>query len=242
MKKHNKKVILVGKGGAGKDFLASHLVKKGYVKDISYTTRVARDTEKNGIDYHFISKSTFLRLIQEGFFYETAEFNGALYGTSKESWEKADLFIMTPTGLSHVTMKDRVNATIVFLNIDRDTRRVRLRKRTSTFDTVERRLEADDSDFESFEKNMGYDISITDPIFDLDKEENTISFTRRIQFLEHIPNLLLVMFAISFYICLGFMFDEYIRGNGLLTVFCFVFPALMICAALYQWYREVKDA
>lgn len=242
MKKQNKKVILVGKGGAGKDFLASHLVSTGYTKDISYTTRPPREGEVNGVDYHFVEKSYFRNLMYDNFFYETAKFNGWYYGTTRESWGKADLFIMTPTGVSEITKKDKSKCVIVYLDIDEGTRRERLGKRVSPPDSIEHRLKADEEDFKKLDQKGEFFVKISDPNFNLKETEKNISFIRRIQFLEHIPNLFVTCFATFFYICLGFIYEDFIKGMLLLTIVCFTIPAAMILAAMYQWYSDYYDA
>ena len=50
---------------------------------ITYTSRAPRVNEINGKDYFFISYDDFLCKIKEGFFLETNEYNGALYGSPK---------------------------------------------------------------------------------------------------------------------------------------------------------------
>ncbi len=51
---------------------------------VSYTTRTPRETEKDGIDYFFISKPKFQKMIKQGEFIEWAEVFGNYYGTSKK--------------------------------------------------------------------------------------------------------------------------------------------------------------
>ena len=69
---------------------------------------------------------------------------------------------MTPHGISHVDPVDRKECTIIYLDIDKDIRLRRLTARNDSNDKIERRLEADESDFKYFND---YDIKITDPNF-----------------------------------------------------------------------------
>jgi len=48
----------------------------------SYTSRPARDGEQDGVDYNFISRDRFERMVQEGEFLEWADVFGNYYGTS----------------------------------------------------------------------------------------------------------------------------------------------------------------
>ncbi len=52
---------------------------------ITSTTRTPRGKERNGIDYHFLNKSSFEAKIAAGDFYEYACVHGNLYGTMKNA-------------------------------------------------------------------------------------------------------------------------------------------------------------
>lgn len=54
-------------------------------RSVSYTTRPPRGSEKNGVDYHFLARSEFLRRRRQGFFLEWANVFGRFYGTSKSA-------------------------------------------------------------------------------------------------------------------------------------------------------------
>lgn len=55
---------------------------------VSATTRQPREHEKNGVDYHFLSKEEFREKIAQNRFLEWEEFyNGSLYGTLKADVE-----------------------------------------------------------------------------------------------------------------------------------------------------------
>jgi len=51
---------------------------------VSHTTRPPRQGEREGVDYFFVDRPTFMRIVERGEFLEWAEFNGQLYGTSRE--------------------------------------------------------------------------------------------------------------------------------------------------------------
>ena len=55
---------------------------------ISHTTRKPRPNEIDGVDYHFVSKDKFKKLIKKDNFYEHAQIFDNYYGTSKESVNK----------------------------------------------------------------------------------------------------------------------------------------------------------
>ena len=79
-------IILSSPSGAGKTTLVKLLSeKKNFFVSISHTTRTPRSNEKEGIDYFFIDKKSFQKLIEENEFLEFAEVFGNYYGTSKEN-------------------------------------------------------------------------------------------------------------------------------------------------------------
>ncbi len=84
-------LVLSGPGGVGKSTVASHLrkVHDNFWVSISATTRNPRESEKEGIDYFFISEAEFDRKIAQDEFLEWAQFAGARYGTLQEGVEEA---------------------------------------------------------------------------------------------------------------------------------------------------------
>lgn len=83
-------IVISGPSGAGKSTLRSKLLQNHpeLTYSISYTTRKPRPTEKDGVDYFFISIEEFKKLISEDDFIEYAIVYGNYYGTSKSQVEK----------------------------------------------------------------------------------------------------------------------------------------------------------
>lgn len=157
-----KRLIIVGKGGSGKDHLRKKLEEVGFKYCVSHTTRPPREGEENGKDYHFISKEEATKYyIETNMFYEYVVFNDWVYGTSIEEFHSSNLFIMTPSGLSSMKPEDRIESFVVYLDIDESVRRERLSQRNDA-DKLERRLNADYLDFKNF---TDFDERIEDPYF-----------------------------------------------------------------------------
>ena len=57
-------ICLVGKSCSGKDTIARELVKLGYERILTYTTRPQRPSELDGVDYHFITENEFKDMIK----------------------------------------------------------------------------------------------------------------------------------------------------------------------------------
>ena len=163
MKGTKSRIILCGKAASGKDHLRKILEGRGFNYGVSYTTRPPRQGEVDGKDYYFLEENEFKALIEQGFFYEYVTFNGWYYGTSKEQWYTTDdIFIMTPSGIRKLHAADRKTSFIIYIDIPTSIRRERLQMRNDNNDSIERRLEADDRDFEGFDD---FDIKITDHNF-----------------------------------------------------------------------------
>ena len=88
--KHGHLFIISAPSGAGKTTIAKAVLQK--FKDmcysISYTTRKPRAEERDGVDYHFVSKQDFKNGIKKARWAEWAEVYGNYYGTSAEFIEK----------------------------------------------------------------------------------------------------------------------------------------------------------
>lgn len=76
--------VISGPSGVGKDAVIDKLVAADpkLQRSVSYTTRASRPNERNGVDYSFVSREEFQRLIDQGEFLEHATYDGNLYGTS----------------------------------------------------------------------------------------------------------------------------------------------------------------
>jgi guanylate kinase len=83
-------IILSAPSGGGKTTIARHLLDRrndvGY--SVSCTTRQPRPGERDGVDYHFLTREQFSGRRAAGDFAESAEVHGNLYGTLKEEIAK----------------------------------------------------------------------------------------------------------------------------------------------------------
>ncbi len=75
--------IVSAPSGTGKTTLVRRVMEElpGLRFSISYTTRSPRANERDGVDYHFVSKDLFQEMVQKGLFLEWAEVLGHYYGT-----------------------------------------------------------------------------------------------------------------------------------------------------------------
>jgi guanylate kinase len=79
-----KLVVISGPSGAGKTSVCRALKQHPDVEfSVSATTRRMREGERDGADYHFLSRDDFQRRLSENQFLEWATYNGNLYGTPR---------------------------------------------------------------------------------------------------------------------------------------------------------------
>lgn len=104
--KPGKIIVIAASSGAGKTTIVHALCdyfknKYPLSRVVTYTTRVARAGEVDGVDYHFVSLEDFQQKIQEGFFVEWSSAYGAYYGTPRS------IIDATIVGMSFLLVLDR---------------------------------------------------------------------------------------------------------------------------------------
>ncbi|HVS48258.1 MAG TPA: guanylate kinase [Candidatus Dormibacteraeota bacterium] len=90
-KKRGLLIVISGPSGVGKDTLIQRLLEfdPNLRYSVSCTTRAPRPGEVDGVNYTFLSREQFEKLIEERAFLEYATYDGNLYGTLTERVESA---------------------------------------------------------------------------------------------------------------------------------------------------------
>lgn len=150
-------IILVGESASGKSTIEKELVSKfGYKNIVSYTTRSPREGEKDGIDYHYISKEEFLKLKNSGFFAETGEYNGWLYGTAKEDCSDDKVLVATPHGLRQLKKNSELNIVSFYIKVPRRDRLIKILQRGDDIEESYRRSLSDVGQFDGIKDEVNY--------------------------------------------------------------------------------------
>ncbi|MGX2984159.1 guanylate kinase [Helicobacter sp. 23-1048] len=104
-------LILSGPSGCGKSTLSAEILAKipNAYFSISTTTRAKRESEQDGVHYHFVSEEEFLTHIKEGKFLEYAQVHNNYYGTSllpiTQALEQGRLVVFDVDVQGHTSIK-----------------------------------------------------------------------------------------------------------------------------------------
>jgi guanylate kinase len=146
--KKGKVFIVSAPAGTGKTTLVQMLVDEfpSVVQSLSYTTRLPREDEVDGIHYKFISRNDFERKIREGEFLEYADIYGNYYGTSRK-WVEEKLaegkhVVLVIDTQGALKLKNEYPATFIFIVPPsfEELRRRLLERRTESDEVIEQRL------------------------------------------------------------------------------------------------------
>ncbi len=143
-------LVVSSPSGAGKTTLCQRLRSEfprlGY--SVSYTTRKPRTGERDGVDYHFVDKSTFAEMVARDEFAEYALVHGNNYGTTTKTVNDALnngrdlLFDIDFQGGRQLKQKFADDMVLIFVlppSLDELARRLRGRA-TDAREVIERRL------------------------------------------------------------------------------------------------------
>jgi guanylate kinase len=169
--------IISAPSGSGKSTLVNELLRlvPGLEFSVSYTTRPPRGSERPGIEYHFIDRAAFEKMIARNEFLEHANVFGNYYGTAKHVFEDAasrgnDLVLdIDVQGATQIKAKHPNAVSVFILPPSRQVLEKRLRNRSVTEGAaidavVERRLNEARKEIEN---SPFYDYSLVNDQLDL---------------------------------------------------------------------------
>lgn len=173
MNKKGLLIVISAPSGTGKGTVIKELLKadENMKLSISATTRHPREGERNGIEYHFMTKEEFESLINENGTIEYAQYCENYYGTPRKQTEEwlengNDVILeIDVQGKEQVKKNITDSISIFIMPPSFEILEHRLKRRgTETEDVVEKRLNAS---FKEMEKAENYDyIVINDKLED----------------------------------------------------------------------------
>lgn len=168
-------VILSGVSGAGKDTIKKELIKRmENVETLpSFTSRLPRPEETEGVQYHFISKEEFEEKIRNDEFYEYDLHHNNYYGTSRKLLNDKinsgkiivkDIEVNGTENLIKL-LKNDTKIVPIFLKVDREELRRRLENRGDNLTEEEMELRLSRLEYEESKMNL-YDYVIKNDNFE----------------------------------------------------------------------------
>lgn len=159
-------IVIIGKSGSGKSTITNILCEKyGFNKIVTTTTRPKRRGERQNVDYNFVSNETFDKMVADGAFIETQNYQVDTgecwrYGSPADSIKEAkenDIVILTPTGRQKlIDSIGSKNVITIYVYANRRAIESRLSKRGDKPGEINRRMKKDDIDF----KNVDADFTV----------------------------------------------------------------------------------
>ena len=151
-------IVLSGPSGVGKDAVLEGFKKIDYPMHyaVTATTRPRRKKETDGVDYHFVSKAEFEKMIEKGELLEWANVYGNLYGVPKSELRQAmdkgkDVIVKVDVQGAASIKKTVPQAVFIFLappSMEDLNKRLKQRKTESSID-LEVRIKAAEKEMNS---------------------------------------------------------------------------------------------
>jgi guanylate kinase len=151
-------IVLSGPSGVGKDAVLNGIKRRGYPLHyaVTATTRPRRERETEGVDYHFVSRAEFEKMIEKGELLEWAEVYGNLYGVPKSELQQAvdeerDMIVKVDIQGAATIKKTIPQAVFIFLvppSLEDLEKRLKQRKTESSVD-LEVRIKAAEKEMNS---------------------------------------------------------------------------------------------
>ncbi|RMD45156.1 MAG: guanylate kinase, partial [Aquificota bacterium] len=168
-------IILSSPAGGGKTTLSNFLLSEipNLVRITTCTTRKPRPGEKNGIDYIFLSKEEFEKMIENEELLEYAVVHGNYYGTPKkavlEEIEKGNdvLLIIDVQGMRHIKKRFENLITIFLIPPSFEELINRMKKRGDSEEEIKKRLETAKKELPAWKE---YDYIVINDIIEKAKE------------------------------------------------------------------------
>ena len=168
-------IILTGPSASGKTLIDYHLEKKyGIKKAITSTTREKRVNEVNGVDYYFVDKNCFLKMIEDNLLVEHTIYNSNYYGCTKKEVGDNKVVVLEPEGLKNFKALNDEHIVSFYIFAPEEIRHQRMIDRLDKEDKIKERLKNDKerfdinkiSDIDFIINNYNRDIDdVTDEIY-----------------------------------------------------------------------------
>lgn len=137
-------LVISGASASGKTEVAHIIARKyGLTRVITVTTREKRVGEEDGVDYFFVSKEQFKKLIEDNKLVEYAVYNDNYYGSRKDQIADDHILVVEANGLkAYIALNDPSIVTFA-LTAREKIREERMKCRGDKECDIEKRLKSD---------------------------------------------------------------------------------------------------
>lgn len=152
-------LCLVGETGTGKDTVAKYL---GMNQVVSYTTRLKRDNETEGVEHYFISEDEYDKVIKNEHIIAPANIGSTKYFAIYERLEGDNIYIIEPSGVDWIRDNpiEGLNVITVGLYVPLNERMRRCSWRSDFNSSFKKRVDDETKLFEQFRINGNFDYII----------------------------------------------------------------------------------
>ena len=152
-------ICILGKSGSGKSSVEKKLESIGYKRIISYTTRKPRGNEKDGKEYHFVSREEFEQY---------AEYAGNYYGAPGPVGSINNVIVVESDGYKKFKEIYGDQVTGVYIDVSDEVADQRKGFRHDTSETeAKKRREVDHSKFEDVKSLVDIVVDGTENLDDI---------------------------------------------------------------------------
>lgn len=153
---------IVGETSRGKDTFAKYLKDKYGLRAVcSYTTRMPRVGETQGVEHHFISKieAQIILDYKKNEIAAYTEIGNIQYFALTDDLKSADIYIIDPRGIEYLKekYKDSLDLCVIYITCPEMICRQRALKRGDLSDVLDKRIKDESLQFKTFADNKGYD-------------------------------------------------------------------------------------
>lgn len=153
-------IVIVGPSASGKSEISKILLNDyKYKKCVTSTTRLKRLNEVEDIDYHFLTKEEFKKLIENNLLVEYTTYQNNYYGIQKKDIGLDKVVVVEPNGANFLIDEYQDKVFIVYISSSEKDRKIRMINRGDDIETIKNRLLYDREVF-SLEKMKKVDLFI----------------------------------------------------------------------------------
>lgn len=149
-------IVLIGESASGKSTIEKELVKNGFNKIVSYTTRPMRQGEHQGVDYHYVSENDFIDCLNNKFFAEYTIYNSWYYGIAHQDCLDNSVVVVEPHGFRQLKQIPNLHIKSFYIQVPERERLKRMVDRGDNLLEIFRRIFSDQGLFQFIDKEVDH--------------------------------------------------------------------------------------